>query len=119
MAFNNYPYTDAHELNLDWILKHVKDLISALAEANENIDKNADKIEALEKELHDFINNIDDDYIRSVVDDYLQYGVFFGLSDEGYYIVYIPSGWDDITFRTTGLDTTISGYDFGHLCLYY
>ena len=23
---NHYPYTDAHELNLDWILKKIKDL---------------------------------------------------------------------------------------------
>ena len=27
MAFNNFPYTDAHELNLDWIIKKQKGYI--------------------------------------------------------------------------------------------
>lgn len=30
MAFNKYPYTDFHELNLDWILKEMKDLQAAM-----------------------------------------------------------------------------------------
>lgn len=28
MAFSNFPYTDFHNLNLDWLLKSMKDLIS-------------------------------------------------------------------------------------------
>lgn len=28
--FNKYPYTDLHELNLDWILKEMKDLQAAM-----------------------------------------------------------------------------------------
>lgn len=31
--FNNYPYTDFHELNLDWILKEMKALDARLDEA--------------------------------------------------------------------------------------
>lgn len=26
MIFNNYPYTDFHEMNLDWIISTVKEL---------------------------------------------------------------------------------------------
>lgn len=29
--FNKYPYTDFHELNLDWILKRIKNIESQLA----------------------------------------------------------------------------------------
>lgn len=119
MAFNNYPYTDAHELNLDWLLNKTKTLINEVAEAKEDIENNSDKIEALQKELEDFIDNIDDDYIKSVVDNYLKYGVFFGLSDSGYYTVYIPEGWSDIAFFTTGYDKEVANVEFGHLCLDY
>lgn len=45
--------------------------------------------------------------------------VFFGLTDDGYFVAYIPDGWDDITFGTSGLDDFPSGIDFGHLTLTY
>ena len=35
--FNNYPYTDFHELNLDWILKEMKALDARLDEALETL----------------------------------------------------------------------------------
>lgn len=39
MAFNNFPYTDAHELNLDWVLEKTKESVTksnaALEKANE------------------------------------------------------------------------------------
>lgn len=31
--FNRYPYTDFHELNLDWIISKLKDLKDAIDEA--------------------------------------------------------------------------------------
>ena len=30
MAFNTYPYTDMHEMNLDWVIKTLKDVLSKL-----------------------------------------------------------------------------------------
>ena len=32
-------------------------------------------------------------------------------------VAYIPDGWDDIIFNTTGYDITIADTDFGHLTL--
>ena len=45
--------------------------------------------------------------------------VFFGLTDDGYFVAYIPDNWNDITFGTSGLDDFPSGVDFGHLTLAY
>lgn len=33
MAFNNFPYTDAHELNLDWVIKRYKDSVQTAIDA--------------------------------------------------------------------------------------
>lgn len=33
MAFNNFPYTDAHELNLDWVIKRYKDSVQTAMDA--------------------------------------------------------------------------------------
>lgn len=45
--------------------------------------------------------------------------VFFGLTDDGYFVAYIPNSWNDITFGTSGLDDFPAGVDFGHLTLSY
>ena len=44
--------------------------------------------------------------------------VFFGLTDSGYFVAYIPESWDDITFNTTQYDIE-SDVEFGHLVLSY
>ena len=115
-----FPYTNFHDLNLDWILDQVKKIAEELQRLQQKEDADHDAIAALEKRLDDFIASIDDDYIRKVVDEYLQYGVWFGLTDSGYYVVYIPSGWDDIAFKTTGLDIELEAQpEYGHLVITY
>lgn len=115
-----FPYTNFHDLNLDWILDQVKKIAEELQQLQQKEDADRDAIVALEKRLDDFIASIDDDYIRKVVDEYLQYGVWFGLTDSGYYVVYIPSGWDDIAFKTTGLDIELEAQpEYGHLVITY
>ena len=40
--------------------------------------------------------------------------VFFGLNDEGYFVAYIPDGWEDITFDTGAV---YGRSDYGRLIL--
>lgn len=48
--FNNYPYTDFHELNLDWILQKLRDL---QAQMDELIQKAIDEAKEYAKEYID------------------------------------------------------------------
>ena len=52
--FNKYPYTDFHELNLDWVLKTVKELFSAVSEIDSWMDTHQEEYEEL-KALYDDI----------------------------------------------------------------
>ena len=46
--------------------------------------------------------------------------VFFGLTDSGYFVAYIPESWDDITFNTTDYDINVPLMpEYGHLVLSY
>lgn len=46
--------------------------------------------------------------------------VFFGLTDSGYFVAYIPESWDDIDFKTTGWDIMLALQpEYGHLVLEY
>lgn len=45
--------------------------------------------------------------------------VFFGLTDDGYFVAYIPDSWNNITFGTTGYDDFPEGVEYGRLTLTY
>lgn len=45
--------------------------------------------------------------------------VFFGLTDDGYFVAYIPESWSELIFGTSGLDDFPENVEFGHLTLTY
>lgn len=57
--FNKYPYTDLHELNLDWILKEMKDLQAAMEGLLETAIEEAKKYakEYIDEQLADIEND--------------------------------------------------------------
>lgn len=59
MAFENFPYTDFHNLNLDWFLKTTKDL-------NDKWDKYYKEWNEWQKNVQNFIDNLD--FHQEIVD---------------------------------------------------
>lgn len=127
---NKYPYTDFHELNLDWILENVK----RIADENGVIREEIIKLQESTKTLADFYDQImtgsfpdefktalNEWFINNAVDlmGNLVKFVFFGLTLDGHFVAYIPDSWDDINFGTSGYDDFPAGIDFGHLTLSY
>jgi len=129
MAFNyEFPYTDPNLYNDDWLLKRMKELLSQLDELEEwkklwqtEYEEFKELVEQIE--AGNFPKSIRDAFAKWMRENALTLVgelvkmVFFGLNDEGYFVAYIPEGWDDIIFNTTGLDISIAGVDYGHLVL--
>ena len=129
MAFNyEFPYTDPNLYNDDWLLAKMKELLIKLKEIE---DWEAD-FENAYKELKEMIEEIEaGNFPQSIQDAFKKWMqenaialvgelvkmVFFGITDDGYFVAYIPEYWDDIIFNTTGYDLMVAGYDFGHLTL--
>ena len=130
MFFNKFPYTDFHELNLDFLLTNYKRLLDSLSELDSWVDEHEKEYEALKQMVDDLENGKwSDEFIESLLKWYrdnivdiigeLIKQVFFGLTDDGYFVAYIPQAWSDITFGTTGLDDFPAGVEYGHLTLSY
>lgn len=127
--FNQYPYINLNDFNLDYVLKKIRELIgdyATLAEWRVEHEAQYEELKALYDAIMagDFPQPIKDaftDFMRNnalnLMGD-LVHMVFFGIED-GYFVAYIPDSWNEISFGTTGLDDFPVGYDFGHLTLTY
>lgn len=129
--FNKYPYTDFHELNLDWIVGHFKEFIDELASLDSWRSQHEDEYE----ELKSFMDQIEDGVLPEAVYNnlvtWLQSNAFdiigemiklisVGLTTDGHLLITIPQQWKDITFRVTGYDINVEVQpEFGHLCILY
>lgn len=131
MLFNEYPYTNYNDYNLDWLIKTARNLLDRM-DATEKWQEEHQKAYQELKDLYDAvmsgnfppsIQKAFEKWMRENALDLvgeLVKTVFFGLTETGYFCAYIPESWDDIKFGTTGLDDFPECFDeYGHLTLSY
>ena len=126
----NYPYTDYEQLNLDWLLLKMKELIDANNVNYQELQDLAHRVDGFEAFYDDIMAGDFPEPFKVAFDHYIAENaldilgeaakmVFFGLTDDGYFVAFIPESWDEITFGTTGLDDFPAGIPYGHLTLSY
>lgn len=130
--FNHkFPYSDFHELNADWLISAYKELIAEVDKLDEWKVQHEAEYEELKALYDDIISgNFPEAMYNSLYNwvvensasimESLTKMVFFGITDDGYFVAYIPETWDDIIFNTTGYDITVNIMpEYGHLVLSY
>ena len=102
------------------VVKYINDLIASDKEIVGEIDKLKADMVTVQEWIAKF------DYapllktVEEMVQKYLTAGVYFGLTDDGYFCAYIPRSWQNIRFNTTGLDIDVPLQpEYGHLVLSY
>ena len=128
--FNLYPYLNLNDLNLDWIIGHFKEFIDAIKDIDDWRARHEEEYEEL-KAMYDDIASGDfppametalkewvERNSESIIADAIKL-VFYGLSDDGHFLAFIPDSWNEITFGTTGYDDFPAGIEYGHLTLSY
>lgn len=131
MAFFEFPHTRTYDSDLGWLIRQCKnnsEAIKALEEWKESAtDAIGDLRQLLDdiaagvfpEEIADAIKNFIVNNFYDIVGDMMKM-VFFGLTDSGYFVAYIPESWDDIQFFTTEYDfSTDLMPEYGHLVLGY
>lgn len=128
MSYFEFPRTRTYDSDLGWLIKTVKDLVLCCDDMKEWKAQHEAEYNQL-KALYDSImsgkfppevvtalNNWMMVNGRDLVGSLVKL-VLFGITDDGYFVAYIPEYWDDIIFNTTGYDINLPGFDFGHLVL--
>ena len=98
------------------VVDKLNEMISSLNELSDTV---AD-IKAVIAELEEWIKNVDTTYISEWIAEHLANMIFVEINDAGYFVIYIPGSWQDITFNTSGWDIVLDPpRDYGHLVLSY
>ena len=101
------------------LLCKVVDYINNLINDQKELSDELINLQREVKKVQEWIGNFDTSYIEKIVERYLATMIFVEISDEGFFIYYIPETWEDITFNTTGLDVIIPSTEYGRLVLSY
>lgn len=129
MSFFEFPHTRTYDSDLAWLIKHCKantDAIAALEEWKADTAKDIDDLKAVIDMIRsgslppDIAAGITEWIAANFYDivGEMTKTVWFGLTDSGYFVAYIPDSWRDVVFKTTGYDITIDIQpDYGHLVL--
>jgi uncharacterized protein Yka (UPF0111/DUF47 family) len=86
----------------------------------QEMDDLSEDVTALKKAIADvekWIADFNTDFIKKLVLEYVAESVkqvYFGLSNTGYFVAYIPKSWNELEF-----DTIQEGGLYGHLTLKY
>lgn len=128
MSFFEFPHTRTYDTDLGWLIKSVKKLIECCEQMQDWKAEHELQYEELKKLYDDIISG---NFPPSVIEAFNKWMrenafdlvgelvklVFFGITDDGYFVAYIPESWEDIIFNTTGYDIFPPDIDFGHLTL--
>ena len=128
MSFFEFPHTRTYDSDLGWLIKHVNSYDETIQTLNEWIAVNTPKLEDMEAMYNALISGDLPPGVQEGIEKWCRENmgdllgqlakiVFFGITDDGYFVAYIPDSWADIIFNTTGYDITVPGVDYGHLTL--
>lgn len=131
MAFFEFPNTRTYDSDLGWLIQSVEQLIECCESMQDWKAQHEAEYNELKQLYDDILAGNFPDNIVEAFETWMRYNaadivadmvkmVFFGLTDTGYFVAYIPESWNDIIFNTTGLDITVDLMpEFGHLVLSY
>lgn len=102
------------------VLCKVRDKLNELIKQDEIFGEALRQLEKELVEVNQWIANFDTKFVKELVEKYVATMIFVGISDAGYIFYDMPDAWDDIQFRTTGLDIDVASMpEYGHLVLSY
>ena len=128
-----FPYTNVHELNLDWIIDNFKEFITevdSLEAWKTQHEQEYEQLLGLYNEVKDELDNLNSgnfpESFYNALKEWFELNaidlvgemvkfVFFGLTQDGYFVAYIPDTWDSIEFNTI----VAPGENYGRLVIEY
>lgn len=132
--WDKFPDTNYHEINLDWFLKlaeYVKSTADTMNEWKREHTAEYEELVAHVNAIQDWIDGLEegdipdallnglrawiDSNLQELIGDNIRY-TWFGLTEDGYFVAYMPESWQELWFDTV-MDYSDTYY--GHLLIKY
>lgn len=102
------------------VMKKLNELIGSLDTLPEEIKQIEAAIAQIEKWIEEFDTTVIQELVEKWINEHLASSIYVEIDDSGYFKIYVPEGWEDITFKTSGWDYYLEPpVDYGHLVLLY
>lgn len=131
MSFFEFPNTRTYDDDLGWLIASMKKCIDAIKQIDNWEETHKRQYEELKKLYDDVMAGKFPPSVTAAFNKWMRENaldlvgnlvnmVFFGLTDSGYFVAYIPESWRDLVFKTTGWDLyTELQPEYGHLIIEY
>lgn len=119
-CFKVLPLVYDDSLSYYEVLCKVVGKLNEIIEELDNLPETIKEIEAAIAQIEEWIRTFDTSVIEQWINEHLASSIFVEINDSGYFVIYVPDGWEDITFKTSGWDYYLEPpLDYGHLILLY
>lgn len=119
------PTVFGEEMSYYEVLCKVKDILNGVIS---DVNLTAGELEQFENQVKQELEELKSGtwiqgtipYLEMLLSQYIPIAMFPGLTESGYFVINIPSTWDEIQFGTTGYDMTVPQQpEYGHLVMLY
>lgn len=123
MCLQQIPSIFGQELTYYEDICKIRGILKKILEENINQVKDIDDLKKAIEEINQIIETWEaggkEIFLQWLKENFPQL-VYFGLTNSGYFVAYLPEQWSDIKFGTTGLDIeTALMSEYGHLTISY
>ena len=119
-CFKVLPLVYDNSLSYYEVLCKVVDKLNEMVDNLNGLNDELASLRAAIAQIQQWIDSFDTNVISQWINEHLASMIFVEINRKGYFEIYIPEGWKDITFNTSGWDETLEPpVDYGHLILHY
>lgn len=127
----DFPHTHFYDDDLREVIHRIVTMGKVVAELDSWKETHEEEYKELKKLYDDIMAGDFPDSIQAAFNTWMRNNaadivgeminlVIFNITDDGYFIAYIPESWDEIQFGTSGLDEfPVLQPEYGHLILSY
>ncbi len=102
------------------VLCKVTDYIDHIIANQKEIISDVGNLKAELTVVQEWVKNFEPNIVNEIIEKYIARGVYFGLTDAGNFVAYIPQSWVALRFNTSGYDIDIPCHpEYGRLVLSY
>lgn len=119
-CFKVLPLVYDDSLSYYEVLCKVCEKLNEMIDSLEALPETIKEIEEAIAQIQYWIDHFDTDVIEKWISEHLANSIYVEINDAGYFVIYVPESWKDITFKTSGWDYYLEPpVDYGHLVLLY